>query len=573
MKIRSRKYVILINVLLTGGVVFYFACSDNEPNITDDTLAVIGDRVIEKDDFIKRYNYFRTRTGNGVMDTYESRRQVLNNYVDEELLIVEAQRRGFTDDDEGRHERRRIEIQELLNAFNRRFVASQVTLSDEELKELFVRLNTRIKARHLYAPTKKRADSLYAALQNGASFEELAKSIFKDSKLRETGGLLGYFTVDDMEPTFEEAAYNLDIGEISEPVRTSDGWSIIRVDNRITKPVLTEYEYATKRDKLEAYWRRRKMKKATQTYVDSLSKALDISFNEAVVKKLYLEFKERRKNDTIEEQRLPLSDSEELKNEILVRSKVGIWNVSTFQEKARFTSTKQHKWIRSEEDFKEFISGLVVRDFILSKARGAKLHKQSEYQEKVSEHFDTYLLKRIEDTFRNEMEVSEDSLFAYYNNDPKRFAVPPRINLREIVLRDKEKAEVVANNLKHGASFSELAEKYSVRRWSAEQGGELGFLTPQDLGKWAQTAFSLQVGELAGPIQMDSMYVYLKCIGKKPSRIRSFEEARADVEETVRYIKWDDFRRSKIQEIRNSMNSVKVFPERLKTINLKLLNN
>jgi parvulin-like peptidyl-prolyl isomerase len=569
MNFKNRNNFLSLSAVLIALMTLYVSCRNGGPKINNNTLAVIGSRVIEKGDFIKRYKNFRMRTGEGVPDTYESRRQVLNNYIDEELLIIEAEKRGFADDREGRHERKRIEIQELLNAFNKDFIASKVQVSDDELKRLFIRLNTRIKARHLYAPTKEQADSLYASLINGASFQQLAEMIFKDPKLRHSGGLLGYFTVDEMEPSFEEAAYDLEIGEISKPVRTSDGYSIIQVDDRVTKPLLTEYEYTKHKDKLYSYWRTRKIKKAVQAYVDSLSNTLDISFNEAIVKRLYAEFKERNQNKNINEPSPTLMNLDRLNKEELVRSKIGKWDVATFQEKAQFTSAKQQDWIRSERHFKEFISGLVIRDFIIAEARKAKLNKQAEYKEKVQEKWEAYLLKRTEDTLYTEMEIPEDSLLNYFNENAQLFASSPEINLREIVLDDQAKSKVVAKLLKQGASFADLAQKYSVRRWSAERGGELGFLTPQDLGKWSQTAFALEVGEQTGPVQMDSMYVFLECIGKKPSRVRSFEEARAEVEAAVRYIAWEDIRRSKIKEIRNSVKDVQVYAEKLKTILLK----
>ena len=60
----------------------------------------------------------------------------------------------------------------------------------------------------------------------------LAKTSFNDPMLRDNGGSLGYFTVDEIDPAFEEAAFAPKIGELSQPVRTNDGYSIIRVDDR-----------------------------------------------------------------------------------------------------------------------------------------------------------------------------------------------------------------------------------------------------------------------------------------------------------------------------------------------------
>jgi parvulin-like peptidyl-prolyl isomerase len=570
MKVNRPACFLLGKIFLSLIITLNSGCGEKPPKITENTLAVIGARVIDNNDFAKRYQEFRQRTGKGVPDSYEARRQVLNNYIDEAILIAEAEKRGLGKDGAARQERQRIEMQELLNTYNQKMIAEKVTISDEELQTLFVRLNTRVKARHIYASSKQQADSLYSVLQAGASFEELAKGVFHDPRLRDSGGLLGYFTVDEMEPAFEEAAYNLNIGEISRPVRTTDGYSIIRVDDRITKPLLTEYEYAKHKEKLYPYWRNRKIQTATQALVDSLSKTLDIAFNEPVVKKLYALFQKRDSKNGSQEDALLSTDidgSENLQNQELVRSNLGKWDVQTFRQKARFTSPKQHNWIKSERHFKEFISGLVVRERMLSEAKKARLDRLPQYKQKVAEKWDDYLYTRMEETLRSQMSVPEDSLLQYYNTNAQLFAAPAEINLREIVLRDEKTVNLVQRQLKKGSPFSELAKTYSVRAWSAERGGELGYVTPADLGQWSDTAFALAVGERAGPIKMDSMFVFLECIDKKASQPRTFAEARAEVETTMRYLNWFDYRRSRIVEFRKALN-VKMFPERLTAVRL-----
>jgi len=67
---------------------------------------------------------------------------------------------------------------------------------------------------------------------------------------------------------------------------------------------------------------------------------------------------------------------------------------------------------------------------------------------------------------------------------------------------------------------------------------------------------------------MDSMHVFLECIGKRPSRPRSFAEAHPEVEAALRTMYWDDVRRRKIDEIRQTAR-VAVFPERLATIRME----
>ncbi len=95
------------------------------------------------------------------------------------------------------------------------------------------RSQEKLAVRHLYAKTKKEADRLYELLQKGASFNELAKQIFTDTALQNSGGYLGYITWGDTDPAFEDAAYSLKVGEISKPVKTAQGYSIIKLDNKI----------------------------------------------------------------------------------------------------------------------------------------------------------------------------------------------------------------------------------------------------------------------------------------------------------------------------------------------------
>ncbi len=564
MRILKLNFFITLFLVIAVAFQFFTGCGSDTPEIEKNTLALINNKKIDKDDFFRKLQQLRQRTG--APDNGEVRRSILKNYVAEEVFIAEARKRGYHQDSDGEYEREKIETQELLNAYFERFVIPKISVTEKELRELYYRFNTKIKASHLYASTQKEADSLYRALQTGASFERLARSIFEDPVLRESGGSLGYFTVDEMEPAFENAAYSMQVGEISKPVKTSDGYSIIRVDARQKTSVPTEYAYADKRPRLRSYLMQRKKKKAAREVVDSLQQALDIQFNQQILQELFSVLESNKDKDFTREQSLDLPNVTQLENRELLSSKVGAWTVAKFRKYARFTSKKQQNWIRNQESLKDFISGLVVRSFMLSQARAAGLHKTADYQQQVAELMDVYLLKRMENQLKQQMVIPVDSLRAYFEHDPRRFSLPPEINLREIVLETEQDAQLVQNRLESGDAFPELAKKYSIRRWSGINGGELGYLTPQDIGrKWSNLVFSLEKDEWTGPVKMDSFYVFLKCIGKKPAQLRSFEEAKEDVEAALKTMWWADQRQQKLSEFREHFR-VMSFPEKLRNI-------
>ncbi|MBQ3700998.1 MAG: peptidylprolyl isomerase [Prevotella sp.] len=79
---------------------------------------------------------------------------------------------------------------------------------------------------------KRRIDSVYTALQAGADFEALAKQVSQDPGSSQRGGMLGWFSRNQMVKEFEDAAFSLQPDELSKPVLSPFGWHIIKMKER-----------------------------------------------------------------------------------------------------------------------------------------------------------------------------------------------------------------------------------------------------------------------------------------------------------------------------------------------------
>ncbi|CEG10367.1 putative parvulin-type peptidyl-prolyl cis-trans isomerase precursor [Afipia felis] len=88
-----------------------------------------------------------------------------------------------------------------------------------------------VHARHILVGTEAEAKEIIAELKKGADFAELAKKKSKDPGASD-GGDLGYFTKDQMVPEFSAAAFALEPGKISEPVKSQFGWHVIKVEDK-----------------------------------------------------------------------------------------------------------------------------------------------------------------------------------------------------------------------------------------------------------------------------------------------------------------------------------------------------
>jgi peptidyl-prolyl cis-trans isomerase C len=89
-----------------------------------------------------------------------------------------------------------------------------------------------VRASHILVESKDKARELYEKVAHGSDFAVLAKEHSKDPGSRESGGELGFFMRGQMVPQFEEVAFKLNRGEVSQPFETQFGWHIVKIDER-----------------------------------------------------------------------------------------------------------------------------------------------------------------------------------------------------------------------------------------------------------------------------------------------------------------------------------------------------
>lgn len=101
---------------------------------------------------------------------------------------------------------------------------------DEQVKQL--KPEEEVKARHILVESEDKAKEIAEKIAHGAEFADMAKEFSKDPGTKDEGGTLGYFTRGQMVPQFEEAAFKLQKGDVSQPVQTQFGWHLIQVEDR-----------------------------------------------------------------------------------------------------------------------------------------------------------------------------------------------------------------------------------------------------------------------------------------------------------------------------------------------------
>ena len=89
-------------------------------------------------------------------------------------------------------------------------------------------MSNKIKCSHILVEKQNESLVIVERLKNGEKFGKLAKELSIDSGSGKKDGNLGYFTKGMMVKPFEEVAFKLQIGEVSDSIKTEFGYHIIK---------------------------------------------------------------------------------------------------------------------------------------------------------------------------------------------------------------------------------------------------------------------------------------------------------------------------------------------------------
>jgi len=260
-------------------------------------LAKFGENVITNADFERILNYYDSSQRKGIEANPQLKLVILKQIVTNNLVFKVVEEKGFT---------KKENIVEQIKLLTEHFVTAQLLKSEiikdvspqeKELKDYyalhlsdFVETQEQVRARHILLRTAdnmkekekkkvlEKAKNIIKLLKEGADFAEMAKIHSDDPGTKAKGGDLGYFSRGKMIKAFEDVAFSLKIGEISEPVITKFGVHIIKVEDR--KPAKYK-DFEKVKDEVRKRYIEEKQREMVLNYLDELFKSKKVFINES----------------------------------------------------------------------------------------------------------------------------------------------------------------------------------------------------------------------------------------------------------------------------------------------------
>ncbi|MBZ2174417.1 peptidylprolyl isomerase [Schnuerera sp. xch1] len=207
-------------------------------------LATINGKDITQQDVYAFLNQLPPQTA-AQFNSSEGMKRLTNELVNQELLYLDAIENGLDKEEEFKEQLEKVRGNVLKQyAINK--LMSGTTTSEEEMEEFYntqqenFKVPEKVRASHILIDDEEKANSILSEINDGLSFGEAAKK-YSTCPSKENGGDLGEFSRGKMVPEFENAAFDMKEGEISEPVKSQFGYHIIKVTGK-KEPSISSFE-------------------------------------------------------------------------------------------------------------------------------------------------------------------------------------------------------------------------------------------------------------------------------------------------------------------------------------------
>ena len=201
------------------------------PTPAGESVATVNGKAISKSQFDLYVQNIARQAGREVPDDQKS--ELLDQFINMQLAADAAEKAGVAKQPKVEDQLALARMNVVVDAGLNKYLEDH-PVTDAELKpeydQQIANLPREYHARHILVEDKASADAVTAQLKGGADFAKLAKEKSKDSS-NESGGDLGWFTLDTMVKPFAEAVTKLTPGKMTdEPVQTQFGWHVIKLE-------------------------------------------------------------------------------------------------------------------------------------------------------------------------------------------------------------------------------------------------------------------------------------------------------------------------------------------------------
>ena len=525
-----QKNFYLLFVYITG---LFYGCQTSP-----DEIAQVGELVISVDELRSALRDRYPHMVDFENLAQDKKLDVLNYLIERKLKLNAAYEQALDKEPEIRDNIQNYESKLITGRYHEKVVIDQLVPRQEvekyiqnqryEVKTsqiLITYVDVNPKYDRSMDEAKKLAEEIYQKLIQGADFTKMVEQYSDDPSAGQNKGSLPYVTWGSLVPEYEEAAWSMNTGDISKPVKTKFGFHIIRLDEKRVRSDYKEPDdnkdifyikqrlFMSLRDSGAVAWQKQ-IEHLKDYYKFQLEKQNILSIATIITQKVYNGITDFYSFD---EAQLKLVLATWTGGSYTVRDLLtgdaGRWNRLLMRY-------KQAQFI--EED----VEAKCIQHLIRTDAEQLGIDDDPYLNTLVQNFLENQLLQRIEKIMiSNKAEPTDEEALKYYKVNTDKFMKPAEIELWEIFVTNEDLAKSLAVRVRNGENFERLAQKYSKDKRYQAQNGYIGFITLGARGDISREAFSIGPGiKIGGPLKYRDGWVIFKTGRKKDASLRPYAE-------------------------------------------------
>lgn len=528
-------------------LIFYATCFFAQQ---DRVLAKIGDYRIYESEFNNRFDFSIHPNLLNRGDTLEIKKDFLNQLIAEKLLSLDAKEKGLQNNETFIDIMTPLQNMYVRDALYKSEIKDKVSYSNNEIKTGLERIKHVLKLKFLFSKNLDELNNIYTKLKKGASFDSLL-SLRIESKDQIIPKEITFGT---MDKAIEEEVYKLSITGYTKPIKSGDGFYILKLIEIVPNPDLKDAA-----NNLEDVKRIVETRIEREKYLDyyhnffaknkiTADKAIFENLVELFVPKFFEKYSlpEQKKDiDKIYLRGIEVNNIFYLMNEQLQNKEFIKLNNKSIKPKyflnqlsmeGFYINDLSEKSIRAS--LSSYIRKFIEDELLTDEGKRKGLEKDREVKTNLGMWEDAYLSKMLMAKMMDSVKVTDDELKHIYEMNDWSDTIPDLVNVAEILTDKLEVIETVLQKLSEGADFKQLASIYSIRDSLKNKGGEYGFSDISSLGEIGEATLKMQIGDIYGPIKTDEGYSIIKLIDRKQDTTlskKSFEDVKNEIEKKLTY--------------------------------------
>lgn len=269
-------------LILAVSAFLIIGCSKGSNTVKDGaSLAKVGDASITQEDYMRELKSL-PEWARGKFKSDSDKEEFLDSIIEKEILYAEAKKNKLDKEKDYIAKLKEFEKMNLITTLLEKEIRDKVKVEDTEVHSFYennmdkFKKDAGIRASHILVDSENTGITILAELKAGKDFAKLAAQYSTDEGNAKSGGDLGFFGRGRMVPEFEDAAFKLNVGEVSGLVKTQFGYHIIKV---IEKKEGTPLDFEEAKENIKRQMLAEKQRNAYQSFIDGLKSSSKVTKN------------------------------------------------------------------------------------------------------------------------------------------------------------------------------------------------------------------------------------------------------------------------------------------------------